>query len=237
MLPSRNHDAGIGQQGDAETTLIGNHVHHNKASGIGFDDSQSGRSVVINNRVADNEAVAIGIHAGWKVQASGNELSRADGMPPIVMVFKGAEADFSDNTIRGSGVAGIRTEGVTRVTSNQFDCPTLREGGGPPQFAVWGLPGSNIVFTGNTVRGWRHALVAEIAAVSACDNRVANYGHVGIKVNQPTGTAVIVGNTFESERDREGISVTGRHAVVDNNRIEKPKPPGAAGQREDRRRH
>jgi hypothetical protein len=183
---------------------------------------------VVNNRVVDNEKVAVGVHAGWKVRLTGNELSRDGGLPPIVMVFQGAEVDFSDNTIRGSGVAGVRCEGVIRVTSNRFDCPALREGGGPPQFAVWGLPGAEIHFTGNTVDGWRHALFAEKAAVTACRNWIANYSQLGMKVDQPTGAAIVVGNTFESEQDHAPVAVSGGEGIIENNRIEKPKAPAAS---------
>ncbi len=144
-------------------------------------------------------------------------------MPPVVMVFKGAEADFTGNTLRGSGVAGIRAEGTVRVTNNTFETPGLRTVG-PPQFAVWGLPGSDIVFTDNKVSGWRHALVAEKAGVTACYNRVTNYGTVAIKVDQPIGTPMIIGNVLESERDREGIAISGGEGVVRNNRVELPNP-------------
>ncbi len=218
--------AGIGCRLNARPMIVGNHCFKNQAVGIGFDETKSGQAVVINNRVAENEKVGIGIHSGWKVRLIGNDLSRPDGMPPVVMVFKGAEADFSDNTIRGSGVAGVRTEGVVRATNNTFESPALRAGGGPPQFAVWGLPGSSIVFTGNTVRGWRHGLSADKATVTANENRITNYGQVGIKITNPTTTAVIVGNRFESETDREGVNVTGGQAIVENNRVEKPKPSG-----------
>jgi hypothetical protein len=227
---NRCHDntlAGIGCRDNARPVIVGNHCFKNQAVGIGFDETKSGQAVVINNRVADNDKVAIGIHSGWKVRLIGNDLSRPEGLPPVVMVFKGAEADFTDNTIRGSGVAGIRTEGMVRATANTFESPALRAGGGPPQFAVWGLPGSHINFSGNTVRGWRHALLADKAVVTASDNRIANYGQVGIKITNPTATAVIVGNSFESETDREGVNVTGGQAIVENNRVEKPKPSGA----------
>lgn len=219
--------AGIGCRDNARPVIVGNHCFKNQAVGIGFDETPSGQADVLNNRVFDNEKVGIGIHSGWKVRLAGNELSTTKGMPPVVMVFKGAEADFSVNTIRGSGVAGIRTEGVVRATGNTFESPALRAGGGPPQFAVWGLPGSSIVFTGNTVRGWRHALSADKAAVTANESRIANYGQVGIKIANPTTTAVIVGNSFESETDREGVNVTGGQAIVENNRVEKPKPAEA----------
>lgn len=214
-----NETAGIGQRGDSQTTLIANYVHHNRATGIGFDECQSGLSTVMNNRVIDNQNVAIGIHAGWKVRLTGNELSRGEGLPPIVMVFKGAEAEFSANTIQGSGVAGIRAEGVIRVTGNEFICPTLRAAG-PPQFAVWGLSGSDTVFIANNVRGWRHALVAERATVSALQNRIVDYGSLGIKINEPVGMCVVIGNQFESERDPLGVVVTGGSSRVENNRVQ-----------------
>lgn len=216
---------GIGCRDNARPLIVGNHCFKNQAVGIGFEETTSGQADVLNNRVFDNEKVGIGIHSGWKVRLIGNELSRPDGIPPVVMVFKGAEADFLDNTFRGSGVAGIRTEGVVRVTGNSFESPALRAVG-PPQFAVWGLPGSDITFTGNKVSGWRHALLAEKSRVTACDNRITNYGAVAIKLTQPVGSAVLVGNVFESEQDREGVNVTGGQAIVENNRVEKPRPAG-----------
>jgi parallel beta-helix repeat protein len=219
-----NARAGIGQRGDAETMIEGNHVHHNKAAGIGFEECKAGKSTVLNNKVVDNGEVAIGIHSGWKVRISGNELSRKDGLPPVVMVFKGAEADFSDNTISGSGVAGIRTEGVVRITGNKFVCPALRKGGGPPQYAVWGLAGSEIVFTGNTVDGWRHALSADKAAVTAMNNTVSGYWQAGIRLTQPVAPSIVSGNVFQSETEQPGVSVTGGEAVVESNRVDKPAP-------------
>ncbi len=224
-----NEDAGIGQRSGAETTLIGNHLHHNKAAGIGFAECETGSSNVIDNRVIDNEKVAVGIHTGWKVLLSGNELSRQDGLPPLVMVFQGAEADFSNNVLRGTGVAGIRTEGITRVANNTFECPALREAG-PPQFAVWGLPGSDIVMTRSTVRGWRHALVAEKSAVTFCDNRITAYGRVGVKIDEPSGTPIVVRNRFESDRDRSGVVISGGKGLVENNRVESPAAAGDSSQ-------
>jgi len=219
-----NKLAGIGCRENARPTIVGNLCSKNKAAGIGFDTCEAGRADVLNNRLLDNAQVAIGIHAGWKVRLAGNELSREGGLPPLVMVFRGAEADFADNTFRGSGVAGIRTEGVIRATRNKFECPALRAGG-PPQFAIWGLPGADIVFSRNSTRGWRHALFADQAAVTACDNRVADYGSVGIKVDRPVGSPVIAGNMFESDRDPVGVSIAGDQGLVSDNRVEPPKQP------------
>jgi parallel beta-helix repeat protein len=219
-----NERAGIGQRNDAETILDGNYVHHNKKAGIGFDECKAGKSTVVHNKVIDNGQVAIGIQGGWKVRLASNELSRKDGLPPIVMVFKGSEAEFSDNLIRGSGVAGIRTEGTVRIVNNRFECPSLRKGGGPPQFAVWGLPGADIVFLDNKVSGWRHALFAEKAAVIASRNEVSDYWQVGIRVNQPTASVTAIGNVFWSEPGHPGVNITGDQGIVEDNRVEKRRP-------------
>ena len=159
----QNKKAGIGQESGAETTLIHNHCHHNEEAGIGFAACESGRSTVIDNRVSDNAKVAVGIHSGWRVRLVGNELSRADGMPPVVMVFAGAEAMLSNNTLKGPGVAGVRVGGVAILSNNQLLGGTERTAG--PHLGVWGLPGSSIRWSGNQAQGWRHALQAAKSTV------------------------------------------------------------------------
>jgi hypothetical protein len=219
-----NEQAGIGQRSDAETTIGGNHVHHNKKAGIGFDDCKAGKALVIHNRVLDNDLVALGIHSGWKVRVADNRLSREGGMPPIVMVFKGAEADFAANTIKGSGVAGIRVEGTIRVVNNTFECPNLRKAG-PPQFAVWGLPGADIVLLENRVTGWRQALQADKASVIASYNHVAGYWQTAMRVNQPTAPVTAIGNVFWSKDGHPGLAIPKDQGLVQDNRIEKSDPP------------
>lgn len=219
-----NDKAGIAQRSDADTIIGGNHVHHNKLAGIGFEECKAGKSIVIHNKIIDNERVALGIHGGWQVRVVSNELSRQEGMPALVMVFKGAEAEFNDNTFRGIGVAGIRAEGVIRVLSNRFECPEPRKGGGPPQYAVWGLPGADIVFTANTVNGWRHALVADKASVLASHNQVSNYWQTGIRITQATSPPTVLANLFTSEQEHPGVVITGDQGIVMDNRVEKPAP-------------
>ena len=55
------------------------------------------------------------------------------------------------------------------------------------------------------------------------DHRVAHYGAVGIKIDQPVGKAVITGNIFERERDKTGFALSGGEAVVEDNRVERSK--------------
>jgi parallel beta-helix repeat protein len=169
-----NEQAGIGQQSGVISVLIGNHCHHNKSAGIGFDEGESGNSTVLNNHIIDNASVAIGVQSGWNVTIIGNEMSRKGGMPPIVMVFQGAQATLTGNVIRGGGVAGIRTSGEVRADSNRFEGTNLRKGG-PPNYAIWALPGSKIMMTNNSISHWRHALHATESEVIATGNEVKDF--------------------------------------------------------------
>lgn len=56
--------AGIGCKLNTHPMIVGNECSRNKAVGIGFDETESGSAYVLNNRVFDNEKVAIGIHSG-----------------------------------------------------------------------------------------------------------------------------------------------------------------------------
>lgn len=220
-----NEKAGIGQQSAAATVLIGNYCHHNKTSGIGFASCKAGRSTVMNNRVIDNALVAIGINPGWTVRLSGNELSREGGLPPIVMVFDGAEATFTDNTIRGGGVAGIRVAGKVRVENNKFVGTSLRRVG-PPNFAIWALSGSDVNLLGNKVQGWRHGLHATEANVSVIKNVVSNFHIAAFVIQHSASPANICGNTAISKNPKDKVlSISGEVGNVNNNELlSEPRP-------------
>ena len=214
-----NGKAGIGLESDTDSVVIDNHSHHNKAAGIGFETGNSGRSLVMNNRVIDNALVAIGIHPGWTVQVIGNELSREGGMPPIVMVFQGSSATFTDNVIRGGGVAGIRVMGTVRAENNEFAGTSMRRAG-PPNFALWALPGSDISMTGNKIHGWRNGLQASEATVLATNNTVSNFGGVAFDVKNSTTPANIYSNVAISKNPNDKVaSLTGNEGLVEDNRL------------------
>jgi hypothetical protein len=214
-----NEKAGIGQESEAVTVLIGNHSHHNKAAGVGFETCKAGRSTVINNRIIDNALVGIGIHPGWTVRLSGNELSREGGLPPIVMVFKGSDATFTDNVIRGGGVAGIRVAGKVRASNNELAGTSLRKVG-PPNFAIWALPGSDVTMTANKIHGWRHGLHATEAGVSASKNRVSGFHGAAFLIQNSNIPANVYGNTAISKNpDDKVLSLSGEKGVVNNNQL------------------
>ncbi len=219
-----NEKAGIGQESDAVTMLISNHCHHNKAAGIGFATCKAGQSTVMNNRLIDNALVAIGINPGWTVRISGNELSRDGGLPPIVMVFKGADATFTNNVIRGGGVAGIRVSGKVRADNNEFAGTSLRRVG-PPNFAIWALPGSDVTMTGNKIHGWRHGLHASEASVMVTKNEVDSFHNAAFVIQNPSSPADVYGNTAISKNAKDKVvSLTGETGVVIENKLVEPHP-------------
>ncbi|MCA9245506.1 MAG: right-handed parallel beta-helix repeat-containing protein [Planctomycetales bacterium] len=206
-----NGQSGIGQEGEATVVLVGNNCHHNASAGLGFGDCTAGQATVLDNRIVDNATVAVGIHAGWKVTLAGNELVRQHGMPPIVMVFAGAEAKLTDNTIRGAGVAGIRVAGILRAENNRFVGEQLRRVG-PPNVAVWALPGADVELIANQFDSWRHALQATEARVRAVNNTVANFHRAAFVIERPVGDRLLVeGNQFPaSEIDAVPMLLDGR---------------------------
>lgn len=220
-----NEKAGIGQQSDARTVLIGNFCHHNKAAGIGFESCETGESTVINNRVIDNALVAVGIHGGWKVRLGENELSREGGLPPIVMVFEGAEATLTGNTIRGGGVAGVRVAGSVLANNNTFDGTSLRKVG-PPNFAIWGLEGARVSMSGNRIHGWRHALQASGATVEATDNIVSHFHQTAFVIQKARAVPHVSGNAIVSDNPQDVVvRIDGESSNPgDNKLVPVPKP-------------
>jgi len=214
-----NEQSGIGQQSGANTILIGNHCHHNKTSGIGFAHCEKGKAMVLNNRVVENGQVAVGISSGWSVRLIGNELSREGGLPPIVMVFSGAEAWFKDNTIEGGGVAGIRTSGIIHAQGNQFKGTAIRKVG-LPNFAIWALPGSQVNLSSNTFRSWRHALHATEAEVRAVENEVHEFHKAAFVVERPSAPVKVFSNTaFSTDAQALVTRIEEGQGIVTDNQL------------------
>ena len=189
----RNRLAGIGAMSDAQPTIVANKLYDNEAAAIGLEACASGEVLILKNDISAKKLVGIGIQAGWTALIEDNRIRRQGGLPPLVMVFKGARADFLGNTLTGSGVAAIRCQGEILVGDNQFHCPAPRQGG-PPQFAVWALAGSHVVMTDdNQIEGWREQ---DIPAV-----RVANREELesAIRVAQPGTTILLAPGNYQGD--------------------------------------
>jgi parallel beta-helix repeat protein len=221
-----NNDlAGISHQGNAETAVINNYCHHNGAGGIVFFDCRSGRATVRNNRVIDNELVAVGIHDGWTVRLESNELSRSGGLPPIARVYKGATATFVNNKIRGGGVAGIMVGGTVTARDNRIEGLALRTSG-PPNLAVWALDGADVSMSGNHITTWQHALYATAATVHANRNTVLDFHGTAFMIHNSRQPADVFENIVVSENsDDRVLEIHGERGKVADNELRLPESP------------
>lgn len=218
----RNELAGIGSRANSKPVILENEVRENQAAGIGFDECEAGEAVVRGNRVFGNKLVAVGVHRGWKVVFEGNEFGREGGLPPMMMVFEGAECEIRDNSFQVSGVAGVRVAGSVRVVGNRFDGGVVRRGG-PPHFGVWALPGAEVVVEDNQFKSLRHALHASDASVVARSNTAADFPSVAFVVQNPRGPAEVRDNVAIAEGDGvKVVQVEGDQAKVQGNVVRKP---------------
>lgn len=198
-----NGKAGIGL--DAAVALVAdNHCHANQTAGIGLAECESGAATLLRNKVIDNAQVAVGIHPGWKAELLDNELARAGGLPPIVMVFAGSEATLVRNVIRGGGVAAVRVAGQVRIDQCQLLGAEIRAVG-PPNFAVWALPGSSVQLTDNRIDNWRHALVAEKSHAAVARNEIQRFHQTPFVLKAPAAPVALVRNQIHITNPKDPI--------------------------------
>jgi len=218
----RNEMAGIGARHNAKPVIEHNEVRGNKLAGIGFEACENGIAIVRDNTVCENGMVAIGVQTGWKVQIINNTLSRPDGMPPVIMVFKNAEAIIDGNTIAGPGVAGVRLGGTAEIRNNIIHGRKLRPIG-PPQFGVWALPGSHLKMSGNSFKTWRHALYASDSTVTATGNTAETFVRVAYVVENPSAPATVSGNiAISSNPGDTAVKVDHEQGAVRDNLMKPP---------------
>ncbi len=196
-----NGEAGIGLMSGHGTQVISNLCRLNKSAGIGLAAVKTSTATLTGNRLLENALVALGVNAGWTIVATGNELVRTEGMPPLVMVAAGATANFTNNVLRGGGVAALRMAGEVRAVENEF--ASLPRKGGPPGQAVWALPGASVQLVGNRFPGWRSALAAESATVVARKNVVKDAVGVAFRVKKPAVAPQVAENEILGAGVRE----------------------------------
>ena len=215
-----NGAAGIGVEHGAVAKIEGNLCKGNKTAGIGI--RQHAEATVINNRILDNGSVAIGIRNGSKIIADKNTLSRKGGMPPLVAILDNSQATLTDNDLSGGGVAGVLLQGNANIENNRFHGNGPRKGG-PPNFAIWVREGSEVTFSGNRVKGWRHALFASKAKqVTANDNQVHTFLGTALVIRDSEKPSTATGNhAFSDDPKAQAIEINGPQADATGNRVEK----------------
>ena len=237
----RNLDAGIGSEGAAVVHIEGNECYENararnRATRRCTDDIDR-QSLPSQQKRLELDSTAVKMDkrrcgtiklsttpwspwesiAGWTVHLSNNILSRKGGLPPIVMVFKGATATFDNNTIHGEGVAGIRVGGIVVATGNRFNGIAIRKAG-PPNFGVWALAGSKVTLSNNQFTTWRHALVASEASVTVNRNTIRDFHNTALVITNAPQGAKVSDNTAISQNPQDKVlSIQGLQAKVTNN--------------------
>jgi len=151
-----NRLAGIGAMEGARVVAIGNQLRGNEAAAVGLQACKDGRVYLEDNDIEPKTLVAIGLQSGWSLLAVSNRFERLRGMPPLVMVFEGAKAEFHGNSFTSQGIAAIRCAGEVTIVGNQFinaAGPAAQKR--PVRKAVWALPGSELILgPGNQTQGW-----------------------------------------------------------------------------------
>ncbi len=196
-----NMMAGIGNESGARSVIVENESRENQMTGIGVRDKAT-VAVIVGNRCLENRLVAIGLPDGATGFVHGNELRRTEGgAPPLVAIKGGSVGVVSHNSITGGGVAGVLADGDVQVLGNRF------QGKGPGQgSAVWVWKDARVTVAGNHVRGYRNALNASGAHVTATGNVTREFDGPSIIVKQPKSPALVTGNS--------AISANPQHTAV-----------------------
>jgi len=208
---STNAFAGIGCRDEASPILRNNHCHHNKMAGIGCQDkaaplivdnnchdnemagigvSDHATATICRNQCRDNQLVAIGVVGESAAIIVSNELSRKDGMPPLLAIRDGSTATIQANTLTGGGVAALIVQGTATISANNFDGQALQ-----PATAVWIWENSQVTIADNTFAGYRTAVKSAKSIVSVMGNTIKKFQGPAIIVKDSRKPAVIHGNT------------------------------------------
>ncbi len=148
---AENAMAGIGFDGAGRGNVVtGSRIVNNAMAGVGFR-GEGGEATLQDNTISGNKLVAAGIGEGWTVTFKGNTLAREGGMPPLVMVFAGAVATFTDNELSGGGITAFRVAGKLTATGNTI---TSEDPATARRQVFWALEGAELETGDNTIRGW-----------------------------------------------------------------------------------
>ena len=212
-----NAQAGIGAESGSRPVIVDNESRENQQAGIGVRDKQT-VAVIVGNRCLENRLVAIGLPDGATGFIHGNELQRTEGgAPPLVAVKGGSIGWLSHNSIRGGGVAGLLIEGNVHVFGNRF------QGKGPGQgSAVWVWKGSQATVVNNQVAGYRNAVNAASAQVTALDNITRDFEGPAIIVKSQTSPAQVLGNLAISANPKNKAVDIPDAKLTETNLLKKP---------------
>ena len=236
----RNKLAGIGCREDANATITGNICKENGMSGIGLNGARAtitknhcegnntaalgmqhgAKATATDNTFIAKSVVAIGVRNGSELKATKNKISRKGGMPPLIAVFENSKLTLENNTLQGGGVAAVMLKGTANVSNNTIIGEGPRKGG-PPNFAAWVHPKSNLTFNGNKVKKWRHAILSSNAkSVTAMNNEISEFWGTAIVVKNSQSPVTITGNQAITNKSSDKVmEVTGESADLTGNKV------------------
>jgi hypothetical protein len=124
---------------------------------------------------------------------------------------------FSNNTVRGGGVAGVLVHGKVRLVGNRFIGQ-----GGKQGSAIWVWDKSEMAAHGNEFAGYRNAVNAGGSAVVATNNIVRGFQGTAIIVRKSTAPAHVFGNTAFSQDPQATAAQVDTPGVVADNVVKTP---------------
>ncbi|MEZ6090483.1 MAG: right-handed parallel beta-helix repeat-containing protein [Pirellulaceae bacterium] len=208
-----NKMAGIGCRENAKPMIVGNECRHNELAGIGLE--MMADALIHRNRCLDNKLVAIGVTGHSSATILDNQLSRNGGVPPIIAIKDNSVARIHNNAITGGGVAAVLVQGNATIEGNTFTGVGAKQGN-----AVWVWEQSTATITNNTFNGYRTAVHATKANITASGNRIRQFQKTAIIVKDSTMPAHIFGNiAFSADSKAQAVDLQGPSGIVRDNEL------------------
>ncbi|PQO28420.1 hypothetical protein C5Y96_16020, partial [Blastopirellula marina] len=133
----------------------------------------------------------------------------SEGMPPLVMAFAKSNVTMKADQLRSGGVAAVRVEGNVRINDVTFAGAKLRKFG-PPNYAVWALPGAKVELTNCKFDNWRHAFYGEACQLSAVENEVRRFHAAAFVVKDASAQLDVTRNkVFRGDSQAQVLRVSG----------------------------
>jgi parallel beta-helix repeat protein len=219
---SKNKMAGIGCRDGARPIIQGNECRENAMAGIGV--RSKAEALVRDNKCIENKLVGIGVIEGARAHVRGNEIVRTGGVPPLIAV-KGSTATIEDNDLHGGGVAAILVQGKARIDGNRLHGKGKGQG-----TAVWVWEGASVLMIDNRIDGYRRALDARKADVTATGNVTTRFEGTALIVREAPTPAHVFGNTaISTDPKAKAVLVEGRKGIVDHNEVKPLEEKGPKG--------
>lgn len=183
----KNKLAGIGCQNGVEVQIIGNECSENGEAGIGLSENAS--ATIEGNRCIENKKVAIGVTGKSRATIVNNDLTRTDGVPPIIAIKDQSKAIIQENRISRGGVAAILFEGTGEITNNELTGRGQMQGN-----AIWIWKESKVRISDNLFDGYGSAIRADKATVSVVRNQIKNFQKIAISIKDCSGPSDVYEN-------------------------------------------